>query len=427
MVKTEDSSEVVIVGGGLVGLSLAVALGQAGIETLVIDGLPPSESLAPSFDGRASAISLASQRVFTALGLWDAIAPYAAPIRHIRVSDGRRGGQSGGASGLFLDYRESDLAMEGGEEAMGHIVENRALRYSLYQAVAKAATVKIVAPAKVSGVARSAGEAAVALADGRRLACRLVVGADGKRSALRRDAGIEAASWPYPQIGLVSTLAHELPHEGVAHEHFLPAGPFAILPLPDDEDEAGRRRHRSSLVWTEREALARTALTFDDAAFAAACQSRFGDSLGKLTPIGPRFGYPLSFLLADRFHDHRLALVGEAAHAMHPIAGQGLNLSIRDVAVLAEVLVDAKRLGLDVGAAATLTDYSRWRRVDSLALCVVTDLLNRLFSNDFPPLRLARDLGLAAVDRVPPVKRYFMSHAMGLAGDLPRLIRGEPL
>jgi 2-octaprenyl-6-methoxyphenol hydroxylase len=224
--------------------------------------------------------------------------------------------------------------------------------------------------------------------------------------------------WRYPQTGIVCTVAHELGHQGVAHERFLPPGPFAILPL---------KHNRSSLVWTERADLAPALLALDEAAFAAEMGRRFGDFLGATRVVGARWSYPLSLLHAERYVAPRLALVGDAAHCMHPIAGQGLNLGLRDVAALAEVLTDARRLGLDIGAASVLERYQRWRRFDSVALLAVTDSLNRLFSNDLAPLRLARDLGLAAVDRLPPLKRLFMRHAMGTVGKLPRLLEGEAL
>jgi 2-octaprenyl-6-methoxyphenol hydroxylase len=252
---------------------------------------------------------------------------------------------------------------------------------------------------------------------------RLAVAAEGRRSPLREDAGIRVTTWDYPQAGIVCTVAHDKPHRGVAHEHFLPSGPFAMLPMTDAEDGT----HRSSLVWTERRELVPAMLALDAAAFGHELERRFGDSLGALREVGGRWSYPLSLMHAARYVDRRLALVGDAAHVIHPIAGQGLNLGLRDVAALAETLVDAHRLGLDLGDGNVLARYQRWRRVDNTVLMVVTDGLNRLFSNDLPPVRLVRDLGLAAVDRMPPLKRLFMRHAMGLVGDLPRLVRGQPL
>ena len=271
-------------------------------------------------------------------------------------------------------------------------------------------------------VERRPGHVAARLEDGRQIRARLLIAADGARSKLRQEAGIAAAEFAYGQTGIVATVAHELPHGGVAHEHFLPSGPFAMLPMTDYEG-----RHRSSIVWTERRELAPSLLALPDGEFAAEIERRFGLSLGRIEVLGQRWSYPLRLIHAARYADHRLVLVGDAAHAIHPIAGQGLNLGLRDVAALAEVIADAFRLGLDIGSSVVLDDYQRWRRFDALLLIAVTDSLNRLFSNDLAPLRLARDLGLAAVDRLPPVKRLLMRHAMGAAGPRPRLLRGLPL
>jgi 2-octaprenyl-6-methoxyphenol hydroxylase len=417
----EAAPEIVIAGGGLVGLSLAVALGGAGLPVVLVDRDRPDDKLGERFDGRSSAIARGSQQVLHALGIWDELAGEAQPIRDIRVTDGRPGEP---ASPFFLHYAEADL----GQGPMGWIVENRVLRRALYRRLAALAEVRLLAPASVAAATAESGGQEVRLADGRRLAAALVVAADGKDSRLREAAGIRVWHWHYPQTGLVATLAHELPHEGVAHEHFLPAGPFAVLPMPDGEDGSGGGRvHRSSLVWTERSTLAPAFLRLDEAAFGQAMERRFGLSLGRLRPIGGRFAYPLDYQLAERFAAPRLALLGDAAHVIHPIAGQGLNLGLRDVAALAEAVVDQARLGLDPGDPVVLERYQRWRRFDTLLLGVVTDGLNRLFSNDIAPLRLARDLGLAAVNRAKPLKRLFMRHAMGLVGELPRLVRGEAL
>jgi 2-octaprenyl-6-methoxyphenol hydroxylase len=268
-------------------------------------------------------------------------------------------------------------------------------------------------------VAPGSSLAAVAtLSDGRTIAVRLIAAADGQESRLRRAAGIRTVEWRYLQTGIVTTVWHERPHCGIAVEHFLPAGPFAILPMTGN---------RSSIVWTERAELAARLVALPDAAFAAEIAARFGDFLGAVEPIGPRWTYPLGLMLAERYVAERLALVGEAAHVIHPIAGQGLNLGIRDIATLAELVIDRRRFGLDIGDPDLLGHYQQWRRLDTLALAVVTDGLNRLFSNQLAPLRLARDLGLAAVHRLPPLKRLLMRDAMGLSGDLPRLVRGEPL
>jgi 2-octaprenyl-6-methoxyphenol hydroxylase len=407
----ETQSEVVIVGGGLVGLSLATALGAAGIGTVVVDRERPAKAAADPFDGRGSAIAWGSGQVLRGIGLWAPLERHAAPINEIRVSDG--------SSLLFLHYDHRDV----GGEPLGHIIENRFIRRALYARLAELATVELAAPAHVVSLERMGGGVAARLADGRTIRARLAIAADGRESPSREAAGIAAMRWTYPQTGIVCSIRHERPHRGLAHERFLPAGPFAVLPLPDSETG----EHRSSIVWTERADLAPAMMALSDAQFAQEIAQRFGDSLGAIDVAGPRWAYPLSLLQADRYADTRLALIGDAAHVIHPIAGQGLNLGLRDVAALAECIVDARRLGLDIGAADVLERYARWRRFDNLALMAVTDGLNRLFSTDLAPVRMARDLGLGIVERMPVLKRFFMRHAMGLVGDLPRLVRGEAL
>jgi len=400
-------AEVLIVGGGMVGLTLGCALAGAGVSVAVVDRADPAIQTAPAFDGRVSAIAQGSRRALDGAGLWRGLAANAEPILEIRVSDDD--------SPLFIHYDHREI----GDAPLGHMVENRHLRVTLLaKARARATHLDLIAPAEVAAYEHGANAVAARLVDGRRIKARLLVAADGRGSRLRREAGIAVATAGYGQVGIVCTVAHERPHRGVAHERFLPAGPFAILPMTGN---------RSSLVWTECADLAPAIMALDDDAFGFEMARRFGDFLGALAVVGPRWSYPLSLSLAERYVDTRLALVGDAAHAIHPIAGQGLNLGLRDVAALAETIVDARRLGLDVGAGNVLERYQRWRRFDSLTLAVVTDGLNRLFSNDFPPLRLVRDLGLAAVDRLPPLKRLFMRHAMGMVGTLPRLVRGEPL
>jgi len=420
--------EVLIAGGGMVGLSLGHALASAGVEVVVVDREEPATALAPAFDGRASAIARGSQQALAALGLWQAMAARAQPIREIRVSDGRIGQR---ASSLFLHY---DKALLDGEP-LGYLLENRHIRQALDAAVETAPRLQLLAPASVERLEPGSSWTTAWLGDGQSVRARLAVAADGAKSRLRAAAGIRVTGWDYPQIGIVGTVVHEKPHLGVAHEHFLPAGPFAMLPLVDDYEDGdensgtgGRRAvHRSSIVWTERRDLAPAMLRLGAEDFAAEIERRFGDSLGALSLTGPRWSYPLSLSFAQRCVASRLALLGDAAHRIHPIAGQGLNLGLRDVAALAEAIVEARRLGLDPGDASVLRRYERWRRLDNLMLIAVTDGLNRLFSNDIAPLRLARDLGLAAVDRLPAAKRFFMRHAMGLVGDLPRLLEGRPL
>lgn len=417
--KTEV--EVLIVGGGMVGLTLACALAGAGVAVAVVDHSDPETVLAAAHDGRSSAIARGSRQALAALGLWDGMAADAQPILDIRVSDGRVGG---GASRLFLHYDHRDVAAPGGDGGpLGYIVENQVVRAALHARAVALERLRLVAPARIEALERDGVGTTARLAGGRAIRAQLAVAADGRNSARRRAAGIAVTTWDYPQCGIVATVGHETPHHGVAHEHFLPSGPFAMLPMTDTAEG----RHRSSLVWTERRELVPAMMALDPADFARELERRFGRSLGALEVLGGRWSYPLSLMHAERYLDRRLVLIGDAAHAIHPIAGQGLNLGLRDVAALAEALVDARRLGLDLGAAPALERYARWRRFDNMMLLAATDGLNRLFSNDLPPLRLARDLGLAAVNRLPSLKRVFMRHAMGMVGDLPRLIRGEAL
>lgn len=403
---TRTTAEIAIVGGGLVGGALAAALGSAGMEIVLIDREPPSQLLDATFDGRASAIALAPQRMLERIGVWGHLPEPATPILDIRVSDG--------ASRLFLHYDSEEV----GTPALGYMVENRHMRRALLGTLATLSDVRqIVATVEARDGHR------LFLSDGSEVDAPLIVGADGANSQMRALAGIHARRWAYPQTGIVCTVRHARPHHNVAHEHFLPAGPFAILPLSGN---------RSSLVWTERAQLAPDLIQLPKDDFLAELARRFGDFLGDLALEGPIWSYPLSLHLADTAVAERLALVGDAAHGMHPIAGQGFNLGLRDVAALAETVVDAARLGLDIGAGTVLKRYAEWRRLDTIAMLGITDLLNRLFSNDVAPVRLARDIGLAAVDRMAPVKRFLMRHAMGMSasmtgGTLPRLLKGEAL
>jgi 2-octaprenyl-6-methoxyphenol hydroxylase len=402
---------IAVVGGGLSGLSLGIACAAAGIETAVIDREDPAKFRDAAYDGRTTAIAYGSQQVLKGIGVWDALAPYAEPIREIRVADGD--------SPLFLHYDRAEIDAE----ALGYIVENRLLRGALQARAEALPSLTLYAPSAVEQVEFGETQARLTLGDGGRIAASLVVGADGRNSPMREAAGIKTWRKSYRQIAIVCVVRHEKPHNGVAVEHFRAAGPFAVLPMPTLKDGA----NRSSIVWTEEEHDAPLLLALDDKAFARQLASRFGDFLGRVEPEPGRWSYPLSLIQAERYAAQRLALIGDAAHVIHPIAGQGWNLGVRDIAALAELLVDAHRLGLDLGSAELLRRYERWRRFDSLTLTTVTDGLNRLFANDFPPLKLARDLGLAAVNHAPGLKRFFMRHAMGVTGDLPRLVKGETL
>ncbi len=403
--RTIDA-DVLIVGGGLVGGTLACILADQNISTVIVDREAPSDQLAPEYDGRASAIALGTQRVLDGAGLWDDLKDDSAPIDDIRVSDGD--------SFMFLHYDHRDLEIR----PFGYMVENRRLRVALAKRFRDLKNLEVLAPDSVDDLERTSTNVTARLNSGVTVRAQLVIGADGRTSQTRDSAGIELTQWSYKQSGIVCTVEHEKPHNSTAHERFLPAGPFAILPLTGN---------RACIVWTECSTLAPAMMALDDAGFNAELARRFGDFLGETRPTGPRWCYPLSLQFAHRVIDRRLVLVGDAAHAMHPIAGQGLNMGLRDVAAMAEVLVDAHRLGLDLGAATVLERYERWRRFDNTLMLAMTDLLNRLFSNDIPPVRMARDLGLAVVNKIPPLKRFFMRHAMGLVGELPRLMRGEPL
>jgi 2-octaprenyl-6-methoxyphenol hydroxylase len=413
-----DDVELLVAGGGLNGLLLGVAVAEAGLKVAVVDRQDPATMLGEAFDGRASTIAFGSKLVLDGVGLWPDIAPQAQPIFEIRVADDD--------SLLFLHYDHRDLE---GNTPLGYVVENRVLRRALIERARALPSLTLLAPQTVETVARGDTAAVATLGNGARLAARLIAAADGKDSPLRKAAGIRAVERRYRQTGIVTTVAHERPHAGIAVEHFLPSGPFAVLPMTDESslDAARPRRGRSSIVWTENAALAPHLMKLPNAEFAEELHARFGDFLGAIEPIGPRWAYPLSLMQAERYTARRLALIGEAAHVIHPIAGQGLNVGIRDVAALAEAVVDARRLGLDIGDDWVLERYQRWRRLDAVLLAGVTDGLNRLFSNTIAPIKLVRDLGLAAVNRMPPVKRLLMQHAMGTLGDRPRLARGERL
>lgn len=408
-------ADVIVAGGGMTGLTLGLALAQSGIEVIVADAEPADVQIAPAYDGRASAIAYASFRMWEALGVAPALVPHAQPIEKILVTDGRvRGGAS--LLSLAFDRRELDERPDG--EALGVMLENRHTRAALAGAAASQPSLKVIAPVAVTGHAVDAGGATVSLADGRKLRAGLVVGAEGRRSTIRSGAGIKTMGWAYNQTAVVCTVRHQKPHDGVAHEYFLPSGPFAMLPLT---------QNRCNIVWTERPAIAETLRAMPEADFIAELRARFGDHLGALSLVGPRFAYPLSLQLAEKLVAQRMALIGDAAHGVHPIAGQGLNVGLRDVAALAQCIVEAMRVGLDAGDPEMLARYQRWRRFDSLSMALAMDAFNRIFSNDLPLLRTWRGRGMAAVDAIAPARRMFMREAAGGSGDLPKLLRGERL
>lgn len=404
-------TRVLIVGGGLAGMTLANALGEAGVGTVIVDRDPIDARTAASFDGRTTAIAHASKMMMEAIGLWQSVAADAAPILDIRIADGR--------APVFLHYDHREV----GDDAFGHIVENRLLRLAQAARLRALQSVTVISGVAVAALGFGPGLATATLGDGRQISAELVVGADGRSSFVRRTAGIDTMSWRYRQKAIACTIRHERPHKGVAVEHFMPAGPFAVLPMTDD----GEGTHRSSIVWTEQPDRADGFAALPEPDFDYELQDRIGDYLGQVALVGGRWVYPLGVIHAKRYIGPRLALVSEAAHGIHPIAGQGLNMGLRDIAALAEVIVEAARVGRDVGHADDLARYQRWRRLDNVMLVAVTDGLNRMFSNRIPPVRLARDFGLGVVGQVPPLKRFFMRHAMGVVGDLPRLLRGEAL
>ncbi|MEO1241428.1 MAG: UbiH/UbiF/VisC/COQ6 family ubiquinone biosynthesis hydroxylase [Pseudomonadota bacterium] len=407
--------DIVIVGGGLAGGLAALALSARGFTCAVIDAGDPAAMRGQAFDGRTTAVSYASARVFKRLGLWDPVAPHAEAIQDILVTDGRARSRfdDGAVSSFHLHFDSREL---GEATPLGWIVENRRLRETLFDAIDKAPDISLIAPAKRVSTTYEPSEAITVLDDERTLSSTLVLAADGRFSSLRAEASIKTNQWRYPQAGIVATVAHERPHHGVAQEFFLPAGPFAILPMTES---------RSSLVWTERGEAAPAYMALDDDAFRTEIENRFGPYLGAIEPAGPRWSYPLAFTLAQSYIAPRLALIGDAAHAIHPIAGQGYNLGVKDIAALADVLTEAREVGLDIGSLSVLQNYQRWRRFDSASLALGTDLLNRLFSNDFPPLRIARDLGMGAVNSVPGLRKFFMRQAGADLGALPSLMAAE--
>lgn len=415
MADTEHH-DIIIAGAGLAGATFALAAAQGGLNAVLVDPQPFSLQLAPAFDGRSTAIAFSTFRMLDALGVGAALRPHACRMDRILVTDGRRpGAASRPAGSAFLRFDADEIGDRTDGEPLGYMVENRRIRIALAEAVT-AAGIEVRSPASVASVEAGPARTVVTLADGGRLEAPLVVGAEGRGSRVRQSAGIETVGWGYGQSGVVATVSLGRDHGNVAHEYFLPGGPFAILPLTEQ---------RASLVWTETTRRADALKAASDAAFQSHLMRRFGDFLEDVTVVGPRFVYPLSLQLAEALTAPRTALIGDAAHAVHPVAGQGLNMGLKDAAALAEVLVEAMRLGEDIGSETVLDRYARWRRFDNTALAAGFDGFVRLFSNDAPPVRLARGLGIAAVNRIAPLRRAFMHEAGGATGDLPKLLRGE--
>lgn len=406
--RMTHDSDILIVGGGLNGPALALALAQAGHSVTVIDALSEKVRRNAAFDGRSYALALASVRLLSAIGIWERVAKNAQPMLEIKVSDGRAGE---GAAPFFMHFDHAEIE----EGPMGHMLEDRFLRRAFLEAMEETQGITHLAGETVIAQDIHPAHVSVTLASGKILSGRLLIGSDGRASGTAERAGIQRTGWDYGQTALVCAIEHELPHKGIAHQFFMPPGPLAILPLPGS---------MSSIVWSETEETAAKFAELSDAGFMEVLRPRFGDFLGEVKLKGKRFTYPLGLTVANSFIADRLALIGDAAHGMHPIAGQGLNAGLRDVGALAQVLQEASHRGEDIGAPDVLARYQQWRRFDTSTLALATDLTNRLFSNDNPLLRLGRDLGMGAINAMPGLRRKFIREAAGLTGDLPALMRG---
>ena len=403
-----DRADVIIFGGGLVGLALASALDSSGLSAIVVDPADPAPRASGAFDGRTSAVSSSSMRMLETVGVAGHLSEPGCPIRRIAVADGLQPG------GLHFDAED--------DEALGWMHENRNLRAALQARAEAGKSTWLLWKSRVTGVDRGEHGVTVALDDGRKLSAPLLIAADGRNSATREAAGIRIARWKYAHQAIVSVLRHERPHDHVAYEIFYPSGPFALLPMTDD---AGG--HRSAIVWSVPEADAAGWLALNDGDFAAEAQAAMGGFLGEVALLAPRSSFPLGFHHAAQITAQRLALVGDAAHAIHPIAGQGLNLGFRDVAALAQVLVEGARLGLDLGDAQLLDRYQRWRSLDALSVAFATDSLTRIYGMPGKAASAVRRLGMGLVGRIAPLRNRLMNEARGTSGDLPLLLRGLPI
>ena len=403
----EHDCDIAIVGGGLNGPALALAAAQVGLRVIVLDATSHKPRKNAKFDGRAYALALASKRLMAAVGVWENVAQDAEPMLNIRVSDGRAGV---GASPFFMDFDHAELE----EGPMGYMVEDRHLRYALQAAMQNSPLIEYRLATRVTGQSTGPEGVTLSLANNQKITTRLLVGADGRQSGTAARAGITYTGWQYGQTALVCAVEHDRPHGGVAHQFFMPAGPMAVLPLS---------ARRSTVVWSEKTDSAAVIKTLDDTAFLDVLRPRFGDFLGDISLTGGRFSYPLGMMIAKNYIAPNVALIGDAAHGVHPIAGQGLNAGLRDVAALIQVLSEAKQRGEDFASQPVLARYQLWRRFDATALAVATDGFNRLFSNDNPILRLGRDLGMGMLNAMPKVRRGILREAAGLTGDLPDLMR----
>ncbi len=405
------ASDILIVGGGLNGPALALALAQTGHSVTVIDALAETVRKDAAFDGRAYALALASQRLLAATGVWSRVAGHAQPMLEIKVTDGHAGA---GPSPFFMHFDHAEIE----EGPMGYMVEDRHLRRAFLEAMAEEKGITQLSGKTVVAQECDTTGVSLTLDDGSVLTGGLLVGCDGRRSGTAARAGIRRTGWDYGQTALVCAIEHDLPHHGIAHQFFMPPGPLAILPLTGN---------RSSIVWSERTDTARRINALSEADYLQVLRPRFGDFLGDIRLQGDRFTYPLNLTIANSFIGERLALVGDAAHGMHPIAGQGLNAGLRDVGALAEVLTLAGRRGEDFSSVLVLERYKEWRRFDTAALAMATDVFNKLFSNDNPLLRIGRDIGMGIVGSMPGLRRGFVREAAGLTGDLPKLLQGRAI
>jgi 2-octaprenyl-6-methoxyphenol hydroxylase len=404
-------SDIIIIGGGLNGPILALACAMAGQKVTLIDSQPETQLSSLDFDGRSYALALTSQRLLKALGVWPGLAGRAEPMLDIKVTDGRPGQ---GPSPFFMHFNHAEIE----EGPMGYMIEDRHLRPALLAHLGTTANITCLFGETVISQSPDPAGIRVTTDTGKSLRARLLVGCDGRGSGTAQRAGLHRIGWDYGQTALVCAIEHERPHNGIAHQFFMPAGPLAILPLPGQ---------RSSIVWSEKTATAQGINALGDSGYLDALRPRFGHFLGDISLKGARFTYPLGLSMTQDLIAPRLALVGDAAHGLHPIAGQGLNAGLRDIAALAEIINDATRRGEDIGAAPVLDRYQSWRRFDNAALALATDTFNRLFSNDNPMLRAARDIGMGLINATPPLRRSFIREAAGLTGDLPRLMKGLPL
>ena len=401
------NSDLIIVGGGLNGLALALAAASAGFSVTIIDALPTAVRSLREFDGRSYALALTSKRLLQGIGVWGAVADHAQPMLEIKVTDGRAGE---GAAPWMIHFDHAEIE----EGPMGFLVEDRHLRAAFLAAMDGSNLITQIDSARVVAQEIMPDGVAVTLDGGDIVSGRLLIGSDGRGSGTAKRAGINRIGWGYDQTAVVCAVAHDKPHGGIAHQFFMPNGPLAILPLTGN---------RSSIVWSETTDRAAQLMTLDDDQFLDALRPAFGSFLGQISLEGARFSYPLGLTLAQSFIADRVALIGDAAHGVHPIAGQGLNAGLRDVAALAQVLSEAHARGEDIGAAQPLARYQTWRRFDTTTLALATDTFNRLFSNDNPLLRAARDIGMAAINATPTLRRGFIREAAGLTGDLPKLMQ----